>query len=385
MSIPVIREGKAVAILAVANKDRDYDETDLLHLSLFIENIWDESKRKQAEGDLKREKEFLDNLIKTAPVIVLVLDIQGSIVSFNPYMEHLSGYLLDEVRGKNWFDTFLRKDDAAKIRDVFSQAIHDVDTQGNVNLIVAKNGREIIIEWDAKTLKDADGRVVGLLSVGQDITERDRAERELRWKTALLESQIEADIDGVLVVDSLGQRILVNSRLLEMWEVPERIRNDKLDAPLLEYVVGRTKNPEQFLAKVNYLYSHETETSRDEVEFKDGIIFDRYSSPVKDKQGAYLGRIWTFRDITERKRAETALKEIAGFLQHLIDAIPSPIFYKDTQGVYRGCNAAFEKYLGLPKEKIVGMSAHDLSPKELADKYLEMDLALLRQGGGSSL
>jgi hypothetical protein len=69
-------------------------------------------------------------------------------------------------------------------------------------------------------------------------------------------------------------------------------------------VVSQVKHPEQFLEKVEYLYSHQDHTSRDEIEFKNGMVFDRYSSPVVDKNGKYFGRIWTFRYITERKQAE---------------------------------------------------------------------------------
>jgi PAS domain S-box-containing protein len=65
-------------------------------------------------------------------------------------------------------------------------------------------------------------------------------------------------------------------------------------------------------------------------------------------------------------------------LEVLIDAIPGPVFYKDEHGIYRGCNRAFEQYLGLPRERVIGASVYDISPKELADKYYAMDQALMR-------
>ena len=68
--------------------------------------------------------------------------------------------------------------------------------------------------------------------------------------------------------------------------------------------MNQTKYPEKFVEKVVYLYSHPNEISRDEVELKDGTILDRYSSPVIGKDGKRYGRIWSFRDITEQKRAE---------------------------------------------------------------------------------
>jgi PAS domain S-box-containing protein len=80
-------------------------------------------------------------------------------------------------------------------------------------------------------------------------------------------------------------------------------------------------------------------------------------------------------------RTEKILKDTAHFLQTLMDAIPNPIYYKDINGIYLGCNSAFEAYLGLARSDIVGASVHDVAPRKLADRYLEMDQSLLRQGG----
>jgi PAS domain S-box-containing protein len=85
--------------------------------------------------------------------------------------------------------------------------------------------------------------------------------------------------------------------------------------------------------------------------FKPGGIYLRgKASPIYDIEGNLAGAIESMRDITEQKTAETALHENLRFLQHLINAIPSPIFYKDTDGIYQGCNLAYEKYLGKSKD-----------------------------------
>jgi PAS domain S-box-containing protein len=157
----------------------------------------------------------------------------------------------------------------------------------------------------------------------RDITERKKIEEELSRKTELLESQKEASPDGLLVVDENGQKALVNRRLVELWGVPKEISEDKNDESLLRFVMDKVKDPQKFLDKVNYLYAHRDEKSRDEVEFKNGTIFDRYSSPVIDKKGKYFGRIWIFRDITELKQAEQELKK---------DLHDLEVFYKASIG-----------------------------------------------------
>jgi|GEM_PF-1416324 len=138
----------------------------------------DVTSRIRAEEALREEHAFSESIIETAQAIILVLDTEGRIVRFNPFMEELTGWSLAEVKGKDWFETFLKAGDGLAIKPLFKKAIDDVRTRGNVNTIVAKDGREVLVEWHDKTLKDKDGNTVGLLAVGQDVT----AEKEARQR-----------------------------------------------------------------------------------------------------------------------------------------------------------------------------------------------------------
>lgn len=86
-------------------------------------------------------------------------------------------------------------------------------------------------------------------------------------------------------------------------------------------------------------------------------------------------------DITERKHAENMLNEQVYFVQQLLDSIPIPVFYKDSGGLYLGCNTAYETFIGLSRDQIVGKTVYDLASKELADVYHEADSALIRRTG----
>ena len=146
-----------------------------------------EELEKQSE-QLLDDRDKLKAITETAQVIILELDTQGQIVCFNPYMEAISGYRLEEVKGQDWFTTFLPDCDYDKIRNLFKETLNNIQTKWNINQIVAKDGRKIIIEWSEKILKDKNGTVTGLLAIGQDVTYRKHTEEKLkvneeRWKS----------------------------------------------------------------------------------------------------------------------------------------------------------------------------------------------------------
>jgi len=145
--------------------------------------------------------------------------------------------------------------------------------------------------------------------IARDITERKRAEEELKGKTALLEAQIDSSIDGILIVDTEGTKIVQNHRFRELIKAPGEITGKNADEETFRYVEGLVLHPGEFARKVTYLYAHPHETSRDEIEMKDGTVLDRYSSPIVSKEGKNYGRIWAFRDITANKASEVALRQ----------------------------------------------------------------------------
>jgi PAS domain S-box-containing protein len=231
---------------------------------------------------------------------------------------------------------------------------------------------------------ELEGRVAGRTAelvktnnaLHMENTERKQAEQELRWKTAFLEAQTNSSIDGILVVDGQGKSLLQNQRLVDLWKMPQPVADEIGDENRLRWVRDMVKNPVQFTEKVVYLYSHPNEISVDEIGLKDGTILDRYSSPVIGKDGTYYGRIWTFRDITERKRTEVSLR----LLESAVEQTKESIVITDAELDLPGprilfINPAFTKITGYNEEEVLGKTPRILQGPQ-TDKAV---LSRLRQ------
>jgi len=147
------------------------------------------------------------------------------------------------------------------------------------------------------------------LDVNRGEKERRKAEEGLRRRTAFFEAQVESALDGVLVIDSEGRKVLQNQRLNEMFRIPAQVYENPESEVQRKYVAALMKDPAKFEARIQHLNSHPEEVSRDEIELLDGTILDRYSAPVRDKLNNYYGRIWTFRDITEQRKLENNFRQ----------------------------------------------------------------------------
>lgn len=137
------------------------------------------SERKKIEERLRKSRNFAESLFHSAPGIILILDMEGRIVRFNPYMEMVSGYQLKDVEGQYWVDVFAPGNGKNSFKGEFFPRRDGDIARGNISTITAKNGEKRDIMWFDSTLKDEDGKIIGLLAVGQDITHQKTARKTI--------------------------------------------------------------------------------------------------------------------------------------------------------------------------------------------------------------
>jgi PAS domain S-box-containing protein len=186
---------------------------------------------------------------------------------------------------------------------------------------------EISLNWTVLPGHEHDYSKVIFTTV--DITERKRTEDELKRSHSLLYTALESTADGILVVTPDGKISNFNRKFLELWRIPQSLVAQKDDRLLLKYVLDQLRNPSEFITKVEALYQSPHEVSFDEINFLDGRVFERYSQPQK-LGDTILGRVWSFRDITERKKMETAEREqrtLAEALRDTAETLNSTLEY----------------------------------------------------------
>jgi two-component system, cell cycle sensor histidine kinase and response regulator CckA len=322
---------------------------------------------RQARAELQREtsanKEYLATTLNSIGEAVIAADIGGCVRHMNPAAERLTGWPLMEAAGKPLAEVFRIIN--ARTRESATDPVGCVLETGEVlkpasdTALVARDGSECQIAHSAAPIRTDAGNISGVVLVFSDVTIRNQAEKALRESEASLQAILRSTADGILAVNNENRVLFANERFVEMWMIPQEVMDSTDDQVLLQTVLGQLSDPESFLEKVQRVYKS-NEDSFDTLEFKDGRAFDRLSRPLM--QGAELrGRVWLFRDITERRRAAGALRESEGKLKSIFLAAPVGIGLSCDRVIVEA-NDSLCRMTGYSHHELVGQNAQILYP-----------------------
>ncbi len=249
-------------------------------------------------------------------------------------------------------------------RDRVRQAVQNVLDTGEpcdleYGLTRPDDGRTII-HLQGRLLKKSSGQPLRLVGTVQDITARKRVENEAIQNVSLLQATLESTTDGILVVDRNGKITSYNERFVKLWQIPRDVLATGQDQRLLQTVLGQLRDPDAFLAKVKDLYANPLAESSDLLEFTDGRVFERFSKP-QVIAGQPVGRVWSFFDVTERRRAAATVIETERRLRIVIEATTDVIFLKDDAGRWQLINHAAERLFALPQVEYQGKTDLELA------------------------
>jgi diguanylate cyclase (GGDEF)-like protein/PAS domain S-box-containing protein len=249
--------------------------------------------------------------------IIVLADFDGRRRYVSAAARDMLGWSERELWDRPSID-LLHPEDRANAAETVKQLRAGAEDATLESRVMKRGGDFIWVEANLRLVRDpVSGKPSGLLNIVRDISERKRAEQARTFHVSLLDAIHDVSLDGILVVNEKGFVVSYNKRFSDVWKLPLtelpvsllEANIEMPDAQILGRCVELAKDPESFMKRVQDLYAYPEEDDYCQFELRDGRVLERYSSGLRSETGKHLGRVWFFRDITERKRAEQLLRD----------------------------------------------------------------------------
>jgi PAS domain S-box-containing protein len=320
---------------------------------------WQETERRKAEEALRASEALYHSLVETLPLSVWRKDLGGRFTFGNRRFCESVGRTLAEVIGKTDAD-FFPADLAAKYRQDDVRVHQSGQAYETAEEHVTATGQKLFVEVVKSPIFDASGQVIGTQGIFWDVTERKRAEEDLRKSRERFELAVQGSQDGLWDWDLTTDEVYYSPRYKAMvgyeeHEFPNRSEEwakrvhpddiDRVRSEMRDHSEGR-----ESLSWVEFRFRHKEGSYR--------WIRSR-AIVLRDPTGQVCRMAGSFEDITERKMAEDALRESEERYRSVIAAMQDGIVLLDTDGHIVACNASAERILGLSADQMMGRTPQD--------------------------
>jgi diguanylate cyclase (GGDEF)-like protein/PAS domain S-box-containing protein len=260
-----------------------------------------ERRRWEVVGD---ETSRFRSLLQSSSTLMVVMEGDGTVTGSSGALSRLLG------RDPGWLEArhlsaLVDPLDHVVLDEALATVRADGSSPVTVDLrLVDATGSSVPFAVTLSNLLD-DPTVGGIVATGHDVSDRVSAEHELRSANSLLAATLESTAEGILVVDLEGRVTSCNRRFLEMWRLSDDVV-ERDDPMLAEAMLSQLRDPSGFVGKVRELDASPQAASRDRIDFLDDRVYERDSLPQRI-DGEVVGRVWSFRDMTEQVRLQGEL------------------------------------------------------------------------------
>lgn len=323
---PILTKDQKLKFIKWGNtKIRDIEGDVVKTLSIGT----DMTEQLEYQDMLKESEERFRLLAENSTDVIWTMDVDGNFIYVSPSIERLRGYTSDEVMTQSFSD-LVEPNSFEEVMRLYNEGLAKIHAGERVEEEIileleqpCKDGSTVWTDSVIKVIYDENGEFAFILGVSRDISEKKSTSDRLKENRELLMSTLESTADGIIVVDKDGRTTHFNDRFLEMWMIPPDVAVTKDNREMIEYVIDQLVDPESFRKKVKILHG----TNRrdlDILKFKDGRVFERYSCPLMSDE-MVQGRVWSFRDITEKEEALSEVIEQKGLSEFYLDLLSHDI------------------------------------------------------------
>lgn len=323
-------------------------------------------QQQQSQADLVYEKERFQTILDHIPVMITYYDPHAQFELVNKEFTKLIGWKPDEV---NKIDLMAKCFPDKEYRNELIDFMMSGTKLWKDITMTKKDGSLLETSWS--NVKLSNGKQIG---IGLDNTEKKRAQLELQESERRYRTVAENFPNGaIFFFNNKYEYIFVDGKALKQfgWSKDTFI-GKKIGEALPEDIV------KQVMPYAKKIMKGEEVTYTIHIQDR---VFINYGAPIQTEGDNVTEGLVIVEDITDIMQTHQEMKESEQFLQTLIDTMPNPMFYKDADGVYLGCNRAFEQFLGIDRQRIIGHTVYDVASHELADVYHTADLSLIHKKG----